>query len=83
MKTIGLIGGVSWASTLEYYKRLNELIPEELDDKGLVESTSVWKTFKKKGLGYYESIVKQKEYIKPKVNVLKSKGLKATESTQD
>lgn len=23
MKTIGLIGGVSWASTMEYYKRLN------------------------------------------------------------
>jgi aspartate racemase len=26
MKRIGLIGGVSWVSTMEYYKRLNEII---------------------------------------------------------
>lgn len=29
MKTIGLIGGVSWTSTEEYYKRLNERVYEK------------------------------------------------------
>ena len=30
MKTIGLIGGVSWVSSLEYYRLMNELVQEEL-----------------------------------------------------
>lgn len=30
MKTIGLIGGMSWESTLEYYRILNETIKERL-----------------------------------------------------
>ncbi|MDZ4177829.1 MAG: aspartate/glutamate racemase family protein [Coriobacteriia bacterium] len=30
MKTIGLIGGMSWESTLPYYRRLNELVHERL-----------------------------------------------------
>ncbi len=30
MKTIGLIGGVSWVSTAEYYKRINVHISEQL-----------------------------------------------------
>ncbi len=30
MKTIGLIGGMSWESSLEYYRILNELIKEKL-----------------------------------------------------
>jgi len=30
MKKIGLIGGLSWISTAEYYKRLNELVQERL-----------------------------------------------------
>jgi len=30
MKTIGLIGGISWQSTLVYYKTLNELVIEQL-----------------------------------------------------
>ncbi|CAM3004968.1 putative racemase [Legionella steigerwaltii] len=29
MKCIGLLGGVSWASTMEYYKRLNLIINKE------------------------------------------------------
>lgn len=33
MKTIGLIGGMSWESTLTYYKRINEVVHDEL--KGL------------------------------------------------
>jgi aspartate racemase len=30
MKTIGLIGGMSWESSLEYYRILNELVKERL-----------------------------------------------------
>ncbi|MBX9578513.1 MAG: aspartate/glutamate racemase family protein [Chthoniobacterales bacterium] len=30
MKTIGLLGGVSWSSTIIYYKILNELVQERL-----------------------------------------------------
>ena len=32
MKTIGLIGGMSWESTLEYYRLINELVSEKLGD---------------------------------------------------
>jgi aspartate racemase len=30
MKTLGLIGGMSWTSTISYYRRLNQLIAERL-----------------------------------------------------
>lgn len=30
MKTIGLLGGVGWSSTITYYKILNELVQEQL-----------------------------------------------------
>jgi aspartate racemase len=30
MKTIGLIGGISWLSTIEYYKFINQLVNERL-----------------------------------------------------
>ncbi|WP_224491559.1 aspartate/glutamate racemase family protein [Robertkochia flava] len=30
MKTLGMIGGTSWFSTLEYYKLINEMVAEEL-----------------------------------------------------
>jgi aspartate racemase len=30
MKTIGLIGGMSWESTLEYYRIINETVREQL-----------------------------------------------------
>ena len=29
MKTIGLIGGITWLSTLDYYRQINQLINEE------------------------------------------------------
>jgi aspartate racemase len=32
MRTIGLLGGLSWHSTLHYYRRLNELVSEQKDD---------------------------------------------------
>ena len=30
MKVVGLIGGMSWNSTLEYYRLINELVAEKL-----------------------------------------------------
>jgi aspartate/glutamate racemase len=30
MKTIGLLGGMSWESTLTYYRRINELVRQRL-----------------------------------------------------
>ena len=30
MKTIGLLGGTGWSSTIGYYKLLNELVGERL-----------------------------------------------------
>jgi len=30
MKTIGIIGGVSWVSSIEYYRLLNEMVNEKL-----------------------------------------------------
>ena len=32
MKTIGLIGGMSWESTVSYYQIINETIKEKLGD---------------------------------------------------
>lgn len=32
MKTIGLIGGMTWLSTMEYYRLLNEKIGRELGE---------------------------------------------------
>jgi len=34
MKTIGLIGGMSWESTLEYYRIINETVKEKLQHQG-------------------------------------------------
>ncbi|MEK7200435.1 MAG: hypothetical protein AAB212_11045 [Bacteroidota bacterium] len=30
MKTIGIIGGISWLSTVAYYKFLNQMVNERL-----------------------------------------------------
>ena len=30
MKTIGLIGGLTWLSTLDYYRLLNQMVNEKL-----------------------------------------------------
>jgi aspartate racemase len=30
MKTIGIIGGVSWVSSIEYYRLMNEMANNEL-----------------------------------------------------
>ncbi|MEI6898477.1 MAG: hypothetical protein WCL00_01260 [Bacteroidota bacterium] len=33
MKVIGIIGGVSWVSSMEYYKRLNEMARDSFGKK--------------------------------------------------
>ena len=42
MKTIGIIGGMSWESTIEYYRIINELVNKKLSGlhsaKMLIES---------------------------------------------
>jgi aspartate racemase len=38
MKTIGLIGGISWLSTIEYYKLINQLVNDRL---GGVEAAQI------------------------------------------
>ncbi len=32
MKTIGLLGGMSWESSLEYYRVINQLVRNQLGD---------------------------------------------------
>jgi len=34
MRTIGLIGGTSWHSTIEYYKLINEMVSESIGTQG-------------------------------------------------
>jgi aspartate racemase len=34
MKTLGLIGGTSWHSTIEYYRLINELVGEKIGTQG-------------------------------------------------
>lgn len=35
MKTIGIVGGIAWPSTIVYYRTINELVAERLDEGGL------------------------------------------------
>ena len=35
MKTIGIVGGVAWPSSIVYYRKINELVAERLGDGGL------------------------------------------------
>lgn len=37
MKKIGLVGGISWASTLDYYRFINEEINKKLGSLNLTE----------------------------------------------
>ena len=36
MKTIGLIGGMSWESTVTYYQVINETVKETLGAEGVI-----------------------------------------------
>ena len=35
MKTIGIVGGIAWPSTIVYYRAINELVARRLDGTGL------------------------------------------------
>ena len=37
MKILGLIGGTSWVSTIDYYKLINQCINEKLGDLNFAE----------------------------------------------
>jgi len=37
MKKIGLIGGISWVSTVDYYRYLNENVNQRLDGMNYAE----------------------------------------------
>ena len=41
MKTIGMIGGMSWESSLEYYRIINEAVKEQLGDLHSAKSLMV------------------------------------------
>jgi aspartate racemase len=46
MKTIGLIGGMSWVSTLDYYRLLNEEVQRRLGKLEKCElNTLSWRLF--------------------------------------
>jgi aspartate racemase len=35
MKTIGIVGGIAWPSSIVYYRQINEMVSERLGDGGL------------------------------------------------
>ena len=43
MKAIGLIGGMSWESTLEYYRIINEEVKARLGAKVKHEGFELWR----------------------------------------
>ena len=44
MKTIGLIGGMSWESSIEYYRIINQQVRKELGGaQRVVETDGSWK----------------------------------------
>lgn len=45
MKTIGLIGGMSWESSLEYYRMINQLVREKLGGQNNAKSLMVTVNF--------------------------------------
>lgn len=60
MKTIGIIGGMSWESTIEYYRIINEMVNKELSDlhsaKMLIESYDFDEIEKHQSLGDWEEL---------------------------
>ena len=62
MKTIGIIGGMSWESTIEYYRIINELVNKELKGlhsaKMLIESYDFDEIEKLQSLENWEELTK-------------------------
>lgn len=47
MKKIGLVGGISWTSTMEYYKLINEGVNQKLGGLNFAECISLQINLKK------------------------------------
>lgn len=62
MKTIGIIGGMSWESTIEYYRIINELVHQKLSGlhsaKMLIESYDFDEIEKHQSLGNWKELTK-------------------------
>lgn len=62
MKTIGIIGGMSWESTIEYYRIINELVHQKLSGlhsaKMLIESYDFDEIEKHQSQGNWEELTK-------------------------
>ena len=62
MKTIGIIGGMSWESTIEYYRIINELVNKKLSGlhsaKMLIESYDFSEIEKNQTLENWEELTK-------------------------
>ena len=41
MKTIGIVGGIAWPSSVVYYRIINELVAQRLGDSGLHTASRV------------------------------------------
>ena len=41
MKTIGIVGGIAWPSSIVYYRIINELVAQRLGDGGLHSASLV------------------------------------------
>src|SRR4249919_3425829 len=41
MKTIGIVGGIAWPSSILYYRIINELVAQRLGDSGLHSASLV------------------------------------------
>ena len=85
MKTIGLIGGMSWESTVTYYQIVNETIKQELggfdglskDVLDIVETDAKYEGYLQKGLEQIEKAKKLEEKLLPEdIDYLSIKGLR-------
>lgn len=57
MQKIGLLGGLSWVSTAEYYRRLNELIQEQLG--GVASARIILESLNRQA--YVDAVIERKD----------------------
>lgn len=70
MKTIGLIGGLSWESSLEYYRVINETVKEKLG--GLHSAKCIMYSFDFKGIERLQHEGKWKELTELMIDAAQS-----------
>lgn len=63
MKTIGLLGGMSWESTVTYYKLINQGVNRLLGTRYTMEQTFYTERLEAKGLGVLVPNAKERELI--------------------